>query len=162
MHGGLYASALLLHVVGGRAHALLRVLGPSTISATCVLYSFVAGDDVHATFLFMCIPDAVQDLIAEHAQGSWVWTVGGKKVLDFGCGAWGSHFTCSPPVLGRNTSYNLFPICRGLTSRNCCTQPLKAGCKLQPSGQHAFRIFVVQFANQDIWTNANTGAGLIE
>jgi len=26
------------------------------------------------------------DLIAEHAQGSWVWTVGGKKVLDFGCG----------------------------------------------------------------------------
>lgn len=26
------------------------------------------------------------DLIAEHAKGSWVWTTGGKKVLDFGCG----------------------------------------------------------------------------
>jgi 4-aminobutyrate aminotransferase len=26
------------------------------------------------------------DLIAEHGSGSWVWTVGGKKVLDFGCG----------------------------------------------------------------------------
>lgn len=26
------------------------------------------------------------DLIADHASGSWVWTVGGKKVLDFGCG----------------------------------------------------------------------------
>jgi len=29
----------------------------------------------------------MQDLIAEHGSGSWVWTVGGKKVLDFGCGA---------------------------------------------------------------------------
>ena len=28
----------------------------------------------------------VQDLIADHASGSWVWTIGGKKVLDFGCG----------------------------------------------------------------------------
>jgi hypothetical protein len=28
----------------------------------------------------------LQDLIADHASGSWVWTVGGTKVLDFGCG----------------------------------------------------------------------------
>lgn len=33
-----------------------------------------------------CSPH-LQDLIADHASGSWVWTVGGKKVLDFGCGA---------------------------------------------------------------------------
>ena len=33
-----------------------------------------------------CTRVHVQDLIADHASGSWVWTVGGKKVLDFGCG----------------------------------------------------------------------------
>ena len=90
---GRLASLLQSQSAGAKA-AIEAHLAPAVAKGSVnshVLISLLCSAEtdsclLHVTSFARNMTLDVQNLIADHASGSWVWTVGGKKVLDFGCG----------------------------------------------------------------------------